>query len=309
MKFIFFALCLLSVNILSAQDQTVKSLQADAAKTITKDPNDTVPKLWHTGSIFSLNLAQGSLSNWAAGGDDFSMALNAYIGGHAYYKKGKNSWDNTLDINIGYSKTTSTGARKNDDRVDLLSKYGYELNPKLNLTTLFNFRSQFFKGYSYPDNNTKVLSSNILAPAYVLLSVGLDYHPVPELSIFVSPVTSRVLIVNDDSLSAAGAYGVTPGKKAKSEIGAFATISYTKPLNKIITYKGRLDLFSNYGHNPQNIDINMNNIFIAKLSKVLSATWSIDIIYDDDVRLFGKTHTSPALQLKSLIGVGLLVKL
>jgi len=50
-------------------------------------------------------------------------------------------------------------------------------------------------------------------------------------------------------------------------------------------------------------------MFVAKLSKVLSATWSLDLIYDDDVRLFGKNNSSPGLQLKSLIGVGLLVKL
>jgi hypothetical protein len=42
---------------------------------------------------------------------------------------------------------------------------------------------------------------------------------------------------------------------------------------------------------------------------VLSATWNVDLIYDDDVRLFGPANTSPALQLKSLIGIGLLVKL
>jgi len=48
---------------------------------------------------------------------------------------------------------------------------------------------------------------------------------------------------------------------------------------------------------------------LLKLSKILSASWSVDLIYDDDVKLFGKNHTSPGMQFKSLIGVGLSVKL
>jgi len=53
----------------------------------------------------------------------------------------------------------------------------------------------------------------------------------------------------------------------------------------------------------------MTNQFAVKLSKVLAATWSVSFIYDDDVKLFGDTSTSPGLQFQSLFGVGLLVKL
>ena len=266
-------------------------------------------KVWKTGGLFNLNFGQGSQSNWSAGGDDFSLSINSYLGFYAFYKKGRYSWDNTLDLNFGYTNTTSLGSRKNDDRIDLLSKVGYALNPKLNLATLFNFHTQFAKGYNYNSSNSKELLSNFLSPGYILLSLGLDYKPADGLSIFVSPITSRWTIVQNDSLSAKGAYGVTPGKKVKNEIGAFVSVNYLKNLNKIITYKGRLDLFSNYEHNPQNIDVLMNNMFTAKLSKVLTASLGLDLIYDDDVKLFGKNHDSPGLQLKSLIGVGLSVKL
>jgi hypothetical protein len=137
----------------------------------------------------------------------------------------------------------------------------------------------------------------------------LDYKPTKDLSFFISPITSRWLIVRDDSLSAKGFYGVEPGRKSKNEIGAFATINYLKALNNRVGYKGRLDLFSNYKNNPQNIDLFMSNIFTTKLSKVLAASWSVDLIYDDDIKLFGKNKNSPGFQFKSLIGVGLSVKL
>lgn len=309
MRIFFFLAAFSCSQILFAQDATVQSLKGEAAKTIAKEPTDTSHKNWITGGKLSLNLSQGSLSNWAAGGDQFSLSLNSFVNLHAYYKKGKNAWDNSLDLNLGYVKTTSLGSRKNDDRIDFLSKYGYELNPKLSIAGLFNFRSQFFDGFSYDASANKTLSSAFLSPAYIIVSPGLDYHPIPNFKVFISPVTERWVIVKDDTLSAQGAYGVTPGKNSLNEVGAFATISYTYNLNSILTYTGRLDLFSNYRTEPQNVDVYMSNLFTAKLSKILSASYSLDLIYDDNARLFGPNNDAPRTQLKSLIGVGLLVKL
>ena len=289
-----------------AQDSQVSGMQQTATKKIknTLDSGQT----WKRGGVFNLNLGQGSQSNWAAGGDDFSFSINSYLGLFSFYKKARYSWDNTLDLNFGLMNTTSQGTRKNDDRIDFLSKGGYALNPKLNLAALVNFHTQFSKGYNYFSNGSKEILSNFLSPGYLLLSVGLDYKPVKDLSIFISPVTTRWIFVNNDSLSAKGAYGVDPGKKIKTELGAFATITYIHEFNKILSYNGRVDLFSNYGHNPQNIDVMMNNTFVAKISKILTASLKLDMIYDDDVKLFGPQHDAPGMQLKSLIGVGLGVK-
>jgi hypothetical protein len=224
-----------------------------------------------------------------------------------FYKKGKYSWDNTLDMNLGYVKTTSLGSRKNDDRFDLLSKYGRAISSKWNLAALFNFRTQFAKGYTYT-STSKTFSSAFLSPAYILTSLGLDYKPNAAFSIFISPVTARWVIVKDDTLSSKGFYGVTPGKNSKSEFGAFVSANFLKDLSKTLSYKARLDLFSNYKHNPGKIDVFMSNLWAVKLSKVLAATWNLDLIYDDDVRMFGDDGKSPAWQIKSLLGVGLLVK-
>src|SRR5688572_32984144 len=307
MKLIFTLLILISITSFS-QDPTVKQLRAESDKTIKKDPADTIPKTWRKGGIYGLNISQASLNNWAAGGDEFSLSVNSLLSLYAFYKKGKSSWDNTFDFNLGYVKTTSLGSRKNDDRFDLLSKYGYALNSKLNVAGLFNFRSQFFKGFTYDDEGERTLSSAFLSPAYILVSPGLDLKPNADLSVFVSPITARWTIVKDDTLSAKGLYGVDPGKHSNGEFGAFASVNYLKEFNKNITYKSRLDLFSNYRRKPKNVDLYFTNVLNVKLSKILSLTWSVDMIYDDDVRLFGKNNNGAALQLKSLVGIGLLAK-
>ena len=300
------AFILLSLNGL-AQDGSIKKLQSEASRTIKKDLADTIPQVWKKGGIYTINLSQGSLSNWAAGGDNFSISVNSYLGLHAFYKKGHHSWDNTFDFNLGYVNTTSLGARKNDDRLDILSKYGHRLTEKLNLAGLVNFRSQLFDGYTYSDDK-KTFSSAFLSPAYLIVSPGIDWKPDGYFSLFVSPITARWVIVKDDTLSAKGVYGVDPGEHSILEFGAFLTANYLRDLSPNVTYKARLDLFSNYRHNPKNIDVFMTNMLALKISKVFSASWNIDLIYDDDVRIFGENQSSAALQVKSIIGFGLQLK-
>jgi len=309
MKKWFFIFFIPAAYAVKAQDSTIKVLRTEANRTIPKAVPDTIHKNWITGGIFNLNIAQGSLENWAAGGDKFTLALNMYTNGHAFYSKGKISWDNNVDIHVGYINTTSLGTRKNDDRFDFISKYGYALSSNFFLSGLFNLRTQFFDGYTYPTPETPLFSSTAFSPGYVVLSPGIDYKPVKSLSIFVSPITSRWVIVANPTLSKIGAYGVDSGEHSISELGAFATITFNSNFTKTITYNARLDLFSNYRHNPGNVDVYMTNFFAAKINKVFSVTWSVDMIYDDDVRIFGPEHNSPRLQLKSMVGIGILLKL
>lgn len=292
------------------QDMPVRTLPTEVFnKTIKKD-NDTARWRWKRGGLFNLNFSQGSLSNWAAGGDNFSMALTSYTNYFLFYKRGKHTWDNNLDVNFGLVKTTSLGSRKNDDRFDILSKYGFQIDSsrKFYASGLFNFRSQFFDGFTY-NNNVGTISSTFLAPAYLLFSLGIDYKPLPNFSVFLSPVTSRATIVASQKLADQGLYGVPKGSKAFNQVGAFSTINYSTVIAKNVTYKGRMDLFSDYKNNPGNIDLYCTNLLSFKINRFLSATYSLDMIYDDDVKLFGPDKKSPGLQIKSMIGIGFQTKL
>ena len=81
-----------------------------------------------------------------------------------------------------------------------------------------------------------------------------------------------------------GAFGIDSGKTVKTEFGAYASISYIKKIGTASAYTGRLDFFSNYLHDPQNIDIYWTNMLAVKVAKLLSMTLSVNIIYDNDVR-------------------------
>jgi hypothetical protein len=299
--FIFF---LILVQAASAQNIAVTKLRSETSRTIKKD-SDTSYYNWKKGGMYNFNLSQSSLSNWAAGGDNFNMAINSYFNYYAYFQKPRQSWDNNLDLNLGFVQSTSLGGRKNDDRIDVLSKYGYRIDTTgvWYLSGLFNFRSQLFDGYSFSGANSNFTSS-FLSPAYIILSAGLDFKPNNTFSVFFSPLTSRTTLLLNTRLSNLGNYGVPIGKKIYRETGLFVTVNYNNTIAPNITYKGRADFFSNYYEKPENINLYMTNMFTFKINKYFSASYSLDLIYDDKINIFGPLKKSPGLQLKSIIGVG-----
>jgi hypothetical protein len=305
LSFLFFFL-LIGFVCAAQDDIPVKVVPTEIFRSVKKDPNDTLRWNWKRGGLANLNVSQGSLSNWAAGGDKFSMALTSYVNYFLLNKGKKHTWDNSLDFNFGFLKTTSLGSRKNDDRFEVLSKYGVRLDTsdKIYLSGLFDFLTQFFDGYTFIVGDSGNLSSTFASPAYLLLSVGIDFKPKDYLSIFLSPLTQRTTFMASDRLYAQGLYGVPPYHHYINQFGAFASISFGKEIFKNVTYKGKMDLFSDYEHNPGNVDMYFTNLFNFKINRFLAATYSLDMIYDDDVKLFGKYGTSPALQLKSMIGIG-----
>lgn len=299
-----------SISFSQAQNK-IQQLRDDANKvTVVKDPNDTTKQTWKTGGLYNLNFNQAALSNWSAGGDNSALSLSTLLSVYAFYKDGKRSWDNSLDLAYGFVNTTSLGTRKSDDRIDLVSKYGYDLGKKWYLSALLQFRSQFAPGYNYPDANTKVLTSDFLAPAYLLQSLGMDYKPNDNFSLFLSPITAREIIVRNDSLSAVGAFGVDSGKKSRFQLGAFVSLNYTANISKTAIYKTKLDLFSDYLQNPQNIAVNWTNILAVKVNRLISMNLTLNMIYDDNIKSVKSDGTAggPKVQLQEVMGIGLAYK-
>ena len=68
----------------------------------------------------------------------------------------------------------------------------------------------------------------------------------------------------------------------------------------------RIAITINLGTSLWSNGLNQNAIYLAMLFQKLGH--NVDLIYDDDVRLFGPKKSSPGLQAKSIIGFGLQVK-
>ena len=66
-----------------SQDLVLAKLRSETTRSIKKD-TDTSTWNWKRGGLYNFNLSQSSLSNWAAGGDNFNMALNSYFNSVSY---------------------------------------------------------------------------------------------------------------------------------------------------------------------------------------------------------------------------------
>ena len=303
----FFAIILLSLLFTIITYSQV----ADAEKTLRTQQADSTQG-WKRGGVFALNLAQTSLTNWSAGGQN-SFAVNGMLSTFANYKRGKTVWVNSLDMGYGLLKQGGSGYRKTDDKFDFLSKYGYEAFKNFYYAALFNFKTQMAPGYNYSDAG-RVKISDLFTPAYLLVALGLDYKPSDHFSAFIAPLTWKLTFVNDKKLSDAGAFGVTPGKKSLSEFGGYLRAIYTKndfktDFLKNITFTTKIDLFSNYIKNPQNVVVNWETLIAFKVNKFISANINTQLVYDDKIKVPVTRNGLPTaigslVQFKEILGIG-----
>ncbi len=278
---------------------------------------------WKISSDISLLMSQASFTNWSAGGEN-SLTLNGYFNFYAGYIKGRVKWENFLNLAYGQTKTGEMEFRKNEDKIDFSSSYGIRTSEtsKWYYEALFNFKSQFAPGYNYPDgsDSTRVKISNFLAPAYTSIGLGMEYRPYDFMSFYLSPITARWIIVNDQDLADVGSFGVEPayinekgelvhGEKVKFEFGAYFRFLFVKELTKNIKFSTKLELYSNYLNNPQNIDVNWDNMFEFTINSWLAANLGWQIVYDDDTPILDSDgNTGPRTQFRQVLGVGLSYK-
>lgn len=301
--FTFFLVAIISGLFMFGQEQTSK------------------PPRWSRKGFFSLQGNQVSLSNWAAGGEEatsgtaiFNYSINLKDTVIQSGKKKILQWDNSLDMAYGLIKTNKDPIRKNEDKIDLNSKFGYDAFGKWYYSGLINFKTQFAPGFQLP--NDSVVVSRFLAPAWLLTSLGMDWKPTSWFSLYLSPVTGKFTFVTDTALSNQGLFGVEKGRKYRPEFGAYARIQFKKEVMKNITLQSRLELFNNFTDknipNRKNVDVNWETNLQMKVNKYISASYFLHLIYDHDIPIKvteivnGQelVKTGPRLQLKNVLGIG-----
>jgi len=268
--------------------------------------------LWEKGGLLNLNFSQVALTNWAGGGQN-SISINGLVNLFANYEKDKVTWDNALNLGYGLQQQGDGKMLKSDDKIDFSSQVGKKINKKFSYSSFFGFKSQFTPGYNYP--NDTVIISDFLAPAYVLLSAGVNYKPKKWFEAYFSPLTGKLTVVNNTILSNAGAFGVTPGDKFRGEFGGMARVQIQKDLVENVRLTTKVEAFSNYSDKPDHIDVNWELLLAMKVNKFLTASLTTNLIYDHDVDIAidenddGITDKmGPRVQFKEVIAIGLSYK-
>lgn len=288
---------------------------------------------WSKNLQFSLYAAQAGGKNWASGSNIFSLSANAFLNGYANRYRGRWFWNNAFSASYGLILTDESAFLKSDDKIDYFSTLGLSFKKKTRagLGAAFNFRSQFTDGVDrdYLNQGLKRRTSGFFAPAYITVApVGYVWHP-KHFTFYGTPLAFRGVIVSNQPYSysfAAGTvpgtfvnaknpsaqersvaemYGVDPGKTIRYEIGTYVSAQYDKEICKNVTLLGRLDAFADFHHhNAENIQFFLQNTLLFKVNNFIHATYSFDMAYDDNIKKFGYFKSSPELQMKSVLGIG-----
>ena len=313
-------LTIICASCLSTNGQMALNRVQQATLDGDENPLDTLEQFQGT---LGLNLSQTALQNWAGGGES-SVAFTALCNLGETREQGPRSTAWGFDAALGLLRQQG-GWRKTDDRLTLTGQWNTAMQKALKdarISMVVDARTQFLPGYALvdgmPDRNQRI--SDFLSPGYLVAAAGLAPTPGKNSKVFIAPFTGKLTVLMDDTLSAAGAFGVEAGQHSRFELGGYLRWNLSINLMENVKWTHQVDLFSNYLNQPGNIDINWTGLLELKVNEALRTTISTHLIYDDDIVLEkeaarteivdGVSTTIPAVmgpgtQFKEVLSIGL----
>ncbi len=300
------------VNVTTAQEEALRRVALSKIK----------PELWKFKTDLSYLLSQGVISNWAKGGEsNISSVLDVTSALNYNNKVTKVNSATSARFALGLQASGKYGGiRKNLDIFEINSKINHKAFGKFDLSGIFQFKSQFLPGYTYPNDTTSILVSKFFNPATFILGYGLEYKPDKNTSISFSPFSYKGTFVTDTANIIQTKYGIAADKRSKNELGAYLTINSKLVLFEKINMSNRIQLFSNFLSRPQNVDVDWEMIATMPLNWFTDLRVNTHLIYDDNTLLpvfergepvlgtDGKQKKAPMVQFKELLGVSFVFK-
>lgn len=289
----FYILCLMAMaSSLAMANELVATATKLEKNKVVEEASDTA-KWTFPGSV-GLNLNQMAFGKYSTEGEGASVALDAFLNLNAIYTKNKVLWENSLSAKYGmiYSNQyLDPYFRKNLDELILNSKYGYKVSKAWYVSTFANLETQFARGYEYEPkdlvSDSKTLVSHYFAPAFIKISLGMEYIPNKYFSAFVSPVTARLTVCRIDTLG--GRYGMEflnekietleNGEQAitkyydkfRAEVGAYFKLKSDFDITKSLHLFSTLEGFYSYNKAVQTFQQSYIKLMESKQDSALKA--------------------------------------
>jgi hypothetical protein len=255
---------------------------------------------YRTETSFVLN--QASLSNWVKGGEG-SIATALDVTGYADFNNTslKLSSNNFARLKFGYIATDKEGIKKNLDLLETNMKLNHIAFGKVYFSAILLFKTQIARGFNYfktiSGADTSSLVSKFMNPGILTVGLGLDYKPNKTTSINFSPLSYKGTFVTDTAHIDQTQYGIAKNKKSLNEPGVSFMISNEFKVKKAVTIINRLQLFTNYIHNPQNVDVDWEMIATAHINWFTDVRFNTHLIFDDDTRTVEKYKNGQSVLL------------
>ncbi len=305
--------------------------EIDRSKLLTVKEITVKQQYWKYRAEASFALNQAAISNWVKGGES-NVSTTSDITWYADYenKPLKITSNHFARLKFGLiatrnsDETTKWDVRKNIDLLETNSKLNHKAFGKFDFSAILLFKTQIANGKTYSKVNnrdTAILVSKFFNPAILTAGIGLDYKPNKKTSINFSPLSYKGTFVPDTIHIDKSKYGILPGHWSLNEPGASFMISNEFSPYKTVIITNRLQLFTNYIHNPQNVDIDWEMIATASLNWFTDVRLNTHLIYDDDTKTpvldknknpvlgtDGKPKKTARAQFKELLGLSFIFK-
>lgn len=299
----FFTLGMAQTSTNSTVDQAKK-----ASEEVMETHQDETIQHWKFSGTTTLNTASTHYSNWAAGGNS-NINTVAAVNMTLVYKKSQSVWESNLDTDFGmqYIEDNKFDWRKSADKFNFYSKYGYQLASQWYVTAMGSFRSQYAEGYKYTTTDgieSRAYNSEWMAPAYIDLSLGMDWKPNDIFSVYISPAAGRLVVCKVEELREA--YGVDLDKTHYTEFGAATKASVNYEGIDHLKLKSALTLFTPYGTNFGKVDVDWDTDITYVFKDVFNVSFKSSLKYYDKVMVpddNGILHHR--VQWMSMLGIGL----
>ncbi|MEC7004646.1 MAG: DUF3078 domain-containing protein [Bacteroidota bacterium] len=197
--YISFFLFIYSYNSWSQQSESNREYVENKTNELTNDSS-----YWDNDAVIYFGANRTALYNWSAGGMNY-LEFHGLTDLWFDYRHNKFHWNNFIGMSFGIMKSSygsfaNTPWWKNDDRLEMTSKFSRRTPHLWDYSFLFNFRTQFTFGYYTEDDMlNQNYMDNFFAPVYPITGFGFDIHANDYLTAYLSPITIKSTIVLDDS--------------------------------------------------------------------------------------------------------------
>ena len=272
--------------------------------------------LWSKGAKFQVHASQNYISqNWYKGGES-NMAMTMYAMGYFNYNNRRGlQWDNKVEWKLGLYGMSSDSLRwlrVNEDLLRLNSKLGYKAFKNFYYTAEWDVQTSLFNTYK---SNTYVRASGPFSPIRMSLSAGMDYKWKSMVSVFVSPLSYKLIYVADmrtkdgvsETENIAYQVGITDGTRRSNQLGALIRTDFDYDFNESIGMEVHFSFFGNYAGKIKGVEVGCEVIGNFKINRFLSAKVSLYPRYDSTT--IPADGGKPKLQFYELISLGFNYKL
>lgn len=253
---------------------------------------------WRKEATLMAQITQNYVSpNWYQGGSSSFAGLGIAKGQIGYYTE-KFTWENTGEWRIGGSTISADSLHKvntTDDMFRLYSKANLRIVPKVFASMSVEFETRLLPTYK---SNSNELKSGPFSPVRFIVAFGIDYKPVKGLSVSVSPISYKMVHVNDTARVNGKDYGLKAGQQTQHNVGASVRVEYTwKPVREV-NIETKFYFYSNY--KDVELDLEVNCDFI--ITRFMSARLMLHPRFDTAVIMDGDTKAK--MQFRELLSIG-----